>query len=239
MSYFAVADLVVEYGPVRALAGISLTVEKGEIVAVLGANGAGKSTLLRTVSGLVKPRTGDIHFEGTSLVGMASDRIARLGIAHVPEGRRVFPGLRVDENLMVGAVTRSGRVTQDSVQQDLVRVYQLFPVLSSRSSQHGWSLSGGEAQMLAIGRALMARPRLLMLDEPSLGLAPLVVHDVLGAVHRIREEGNTVLLVEQNARAALRIADRAYVFGNGRILFEGSARELRRSERMRSAYLGA
>jgi branched-chain amino acid transport system ATP-binding protein len=232
-----VLDLTVDYGPVRALHDVSLEVRESEIVAILGANGAGKSTLLRAISGLVAPSGGDVRFLDQSLLPVAAraERIAKLGIAHVPEGRQVFPELTVTENLLIATAARTGT---KGIDEDIERIETLFPVLAERRQQHGWSLSGGEQQMLVIGRALMARPRLLMLDEPSLGLAPIVAREVLRTIQLLRSEGTTVLLVEQNARAALRIADRAYILENGHLTIHGSTTELRRSDRVREAYLG-
>lgn len=230
-----VRDLSVAYGPVRALTDVDLDVGAGELVALLGANGSGKSTLLQTVSGLVRPDRGEVRLDGANLVGAPADRIARSGVAHVPEGRHIFPTLTVEQNLLVGAGTRGRR---DGVDEDLARVHRLFPVLAERRTQSGWSLSGGQQQMLAVGRAMMARPRLLMLDEPSLGLAPMLAKEVLEAVRRVCDTGTSTLLVEQNARAALRIADRAYVLQNGRIVQSGTAAELRASDGMRASYLG-
>ncbi|MBB3045360.1 ABC transporter ATP-binding protein [Nocardioides soli] len=229
-------DLVVRYGAVEAVNEVSLTVAPGELVALLGANGAGKTTLLRTVSGLVPANTGAITFEGIDLRATKAEAIAAAGIAHVPEGRRIFGGLSVEENLILGATTRGRDADLD---EGFARVYELFPVLQERRNQGGWSLSGGQQQMLAIGRALMSRPRLLMLDEPSLGLAPILVRQVLDAVRSICDGGTAMLLVEQNARAALRIADRAVVLDRGRVAREGAADELADDQQMRALYLGA
>lgn len=233
-----VDDLVVDYGPIRALDHISLTVGEGELVALLGSNGAGKSTLLRTISGLVPATSGHIHYDGDRLFGSRHrpDRVARAGIAHVLEGRHIFLGLTVAENLAVG---RSARSAASDGSRDVAEVEALFPILGERRNQRGWSLSGGEQQMLTIARSLMAHPRLLMLDEPSLGLAPMLARDVFLTIRSLREEGITVLLVEQNARAALRIADRGYVLENGKMVLDGSAEQLRESDRVRQAYLGA
>jgi branched-chain amino acid transport system ATP-binding protein len=233
--YLHVDGLTVDYGPIRALDQVSVSVTRGEIVAVLGANGAGKSSLLRSISGIVKPSSGEIVVDGTRVRGQSADRIARRGITHVPEGRRIFAGLSVRENLILGAVAAR---RMDGAPEMLERVHAMFPVLAERSQQLGWSLSGGEAQMLAVGRALMARPSLLMLDEPSFGLAPLIVRELLATVARIRDEGCTILLVEQNARAALRIADRAYIFRGGRVAFAGTSDEIKDSPEVKAAYLG-
>ncbi|MHB1710860.1 MAG: ABC transporter ATP-binding protein [Acidimicrobiales bacterium] len=231
-----VVGLCVDYGTVRALHGVSLSIAPGEIVSLIGANGAGKSTLVNAVSGILVPSAGQVMFEGDDLVGTAAHRIARRGIAHVPEGRRIFPGLTVGENLNVALSSRKDRT---EVEDDRAYVHRLFPVLYKQSHQRGWSLSGGEQQMLAIGRALMSRPKLLILDEPSLGLAPLVAGAVLRAVAELQARGITILLIEQNARAALRIADRGYVLERGRIVLSGTGKELARSETVRRVYLGA
>lgn len=231
-----VEGLSVSYGSVRALRGVSLEVADGELVAILGANGAGKSTLLQTISGLVRPEGGAVLVAGEEITGRPAERIARLGVAHVPEGRRIFPGLTVEQNLILGATARRDR---DGLKPDFDHVYALFPVLAERRAQHGWSLSGGQQQMLAVGRAMMSRPRLLMLDEPSLGLAPMLVQQVLAAVRTICDAGTATLLVEQNARAALRISDRACVLRTGEIVHQGAAAELGVDNRMRETYLGA
>ena len=229
--------LTVAYGPVVALSAVELSVRTGEVVALLGANGAGKTTLLRSISGLIRPRDGDIRLDGRSLAGLGVEARVRLGLAHVPEGRRVFPGLTVLENLTVA--TSAWRRRGESISADLDAVLALFPRLRERTSQLGWSLSGGEQQMLAIGRALMARPRLLLLDEPSLGLAPIVAEELYGKIREINGRGVTVLLVEQNTVLALAVAARAYVLEIGRIVLEGPSAELRRHARVREAYLGA
>ena len=226
------------YGAIRALHGVTLSVERGEIVALLGSNGAGKSTTLKTISQLVHATSGSIEFEGESLRGRSPEDVVARGIAHVPEGRHIFPGLSVLDNLRLGATPRRGARRAD-VEADLALSYELFPKLKTLSSKLGWTLSGGEQQMLAIARGLMAKPRLLLLDEPSLGLAPLIVTGVMETIARIAREGVTVLLVEQNAHLALQIADRAYVLETGRVVLEGPARELLASEDMRRAYLGS
>jgi len=228
------ADVHAYYGNIRALRGLSLTVERGEIVTLIGANGAGKTTTLRTILGTVRARRGSVSFDGHRLDGLATDRIVRLGIAQSPEGRRIFPRMSVLENLELGAFAR---VDRDGIASDLERVFGLFPRLRERVTQKGGTLSGGEQQMLAIGRALMARPRLLLLDEPSLGLAPLVVASIFATLRELREEGVTILLVEQNARQALQLADHAYVLETGSIVLEGA--DLLADERVRAAYLGA
>jgi branched-chain amino acid transport system ATP-binding protein len=230
--------LVVRYGAVEALHGISLGVEQGEIVALLGANGAGKSTTLNAISRLLAPSAGSVRFGGRSLEGLEPEDVVALGIAHVPEGRKIFPGLSVMDNLRLGATPRkdAGRVKTD---QDVDEMFVLFPPLRPLGAKMGWTLSGGEQQMLAIARGLMARPKLLLLDEPSLGLAPLVVKDVMEKIARIARDGTTVLLVEQNAHLALQIAARAYVLETGRVALSGAASDLLKSDEMRRAYLGS
>ena len=230
-------QLAVAYGAIEALHGISLEVGKGEVVALLGANGAGKTTLLRTISGLHRAKSGEIRFEGDLLGRDSAESRVKRGIAHVPEGRRIFPGLTVRENLDVA--TTIWRRRGMSAAGDLDNVYALFPRLKERSSQLGWSLSGGEQQMLAIGRALMARPKMLLLDEPSLGLAPRLSAEVYERIAQINAKGVTVLLVEQNTVLALEVANRAYVIENGHIVLEGPARDLASHPRVREAYLGA
>lgn len=225
----------VYYGAIHALKGISLQVAQGQIVTLIGANGAGKSTTLRAVTGLVRPRSGSIRLEGREMVGMRPHHIVQAGVAMVPEGRRIFPNLTVAENLLMGAYHRSDR---EGVQADLERVYRLFPRLRERRHQSGGTLSGGEQQMLAVGRALMSNPRILCLDEPSLGLAPALRQEVFRALAQLHEEGRTLLLVEQNARAALRLAQYAYVLETGRVVLEGPAQELAEDEQVRRAYLG-
>ena len=230
-------DVVARYGAVEALHGIALEVGEGEIVSLLGANGAGKSTTLKAISGLLRPAAGDIRFDGRSLVGRDPEDVVALGIAHVPEGRRIFPGLTVADNLRLGATPRRARRAE--IERDVDEVLGIFPVLRTLAGKLGWTLSGGEQQMLAIARGLMARPRLLLLDEPSLGLAPLVVKDVMETIARIARDGTTVLLVEQNAHLALQIAQRAYVLETGRVALSGAASELLTNEEMRRAYLGS
>ena len=225
-------NVSVRYGVRRALESINLKVEEGEIVALLGANGAGKSTTLRAISGLV-PAKGSIRFAGEEICGRAPHEVVAAGVSQVPEGRRIFPQMSVRENLEMGAYQR-----RDVSEADFARVYELFPVLRERERQEGGTLSGGEQQMLAIGRALMARPRLLLLDEPSLGLAPLYVARILAIIKEIREAGTTVLLVEQNAAAALRLADRGYVLETGSVVTAGPAAALLAHARVRAAYLG-
>ncbi len=232
-----VDSLAVAYGAIDALHGISLEVGKGEVVALLGANGAGKTTLLRTISGLHRAKSGEIRFEGELLGRESAEGRVKRGLAHVPEGRRIFPGLTVRENLDVA--TTIWRRRGMSAAGDLDNVYALFPRLKERSSQLGWSLSGGEQQMLAIGRALMARPKMLLLDEPSLGLAPRLSAEVYQRIADINAKGVTVLLVEQNTVLALEVANRAYVIENGHIVLDGPARDLASHPRVREAYLGA
>lgn len=234
-SFVHVEGLHAAYGPVKVLHGVSFDVTEGTVCAVLGANGAGKTTLLRALSGMVRAR-GTVMLSGTSLVGRSPESIARLGVAHVPEGRGTFASLTVADNLRVGAFTRRDA---DAVRTDMERVCGYFPVLRDRLSQIAGSLSGGEQQMLAIGRALMSRPRLLLLDEPSLGLAPLVTRELFDIVTAIREhEGTTVVLVEQNAHLALDVADEAHVLETGRIVLSGSAADIRGDEQTAQAYLG-
>jgi branched-chain amino acid transport system ATP-binding protein len=223
------------YGPIEALRGLDLEVSAGELVCLLGANGAGKSSTLRTISGLLRPRSGRIVFEEREIQGLEPSAVLRAGIAHCPEGRRVFPHLTVEENLAMGAYVRRDRA---AVAQDLDRVCTHFPILAERRRQAAGTLSGGEQQMLAIGRALMARPRLILFDEPSLGLAPTVVETTFSIIADIRRTGTTVLMVEQNAYLALRMADRGYVMETGRIVLHGPARELLHDDHVRAAYLG-
>ena len=231
-----VRDLAVSYGAVRAIRSVDLNLSQGELVTVIGSNGAGKSTLLRTISGLVRPAAGTITLEKQSLVGRSADAIACMGIAHVPEGRKIFGSLTVEQNLLLGATARKDA---SELVADFERVYEMFPVLRDRRKQQGWALSGGQQQMLAIGRGLMSRPRVLMLDEPSLGLAPLLVRQVLATVRGICDGGTAVLLVEQNARAALKIADRGLVLRAGEVIREGAASSLYSDSSMRQTYLGA
>lgn len=230
-----IRDLHVSYGGIRALKGIDLTVEEGQIVTLIGANGAGKSTTLRAISGLQKPQSGSILYGGEELVGLPAKEIVRRSIIHVPEGRRVFPDMTVAENLKIGAFLRKDK---DGIASDMDYVYSLFPRLKERSWQPAGTLSGGEQQMLAVGRALMSRPKVLMMDEPSLGLAPLIVKDIFSIIRRVNADGITVLLIEQNANAALRIADYGYVLETGVIALTGTGEELLRNESVREAYLG-
>ncbi len=230
-----IKDLVVSYGGIEAVKGISFDVPKGKIVTLIGANGAGKSTVLKTVAGIVKPKNASISFEGTEISGKTPDFIVSKGVTLVPEGRRVFPNLTVSENLKIGAYLRKDK---KAIQKDTEHVYELFPRLKERSWQLAGTLSGGEQQMLAVGRALMSSPKLIMMDEPSLGLAPLVVQDIFSIIRQINDEGITVLLIEQNANMALKIADRAYVMETGRITMEGTGAELLADETIKEAYLG-
>jgi branched-chain amino acid transport system ATP-binding protein len=228
-------DVRVFYGAIQAVKGISLDVRERELVTIVGANGAGKTTTLRTISGIYRPTTGSITFEGRNLAALPSHEIVALGISQAPEGRQIFGSLSVRDNLMLGATRRADRA---SIGQELDYLVSLFPVLGERMNQSGGTLSGGEQQMLAIARALMAKPRLLLLDEPSLGLAPMLVNRIFAVISRLKETGVTILLVEQNARKALEIADRAYVMETGRIILEGDARDLAANPEIEKAYLG-
>jgi len=236
MTLLKLSALEANYGAVRALQGISMDVEEGAVVALLGANGAGKSTTLKAISGMVQPSAGGIEFAGESLVGKTPNQIVSMGIAHVPEGRRIFKDLTVSENLRMGAYSRSDK---QGIAQDLDMVLELFPRLSERSRQLGGSLSGGEQQMLAIGRGIMARPKLLLLDEPSLGLAPLIIADIFATLRKINHEhGVTLLVVEQNANVALKNAGFGYVLRVGRVAVEGSSAELRENKEVIESYMG-
>jgi branched-chain amino acid transport system ATP-binding protein len=228
-------NIYVRYGAIAALQGVSLRVEQGEMVGLVGVNGAGKSTTLLTIAGVLKPVQGRITFKGESIVSQSPEDIVRKGIALVPEGRRIFPGLSVEENLRLGAAIRSDRT---AVQQDLEAMCTRFPILGKRLRQSGGTLSGGEQQQLAIARGLMSRPSLLMLDEPSLGLAPILVDEIFSLISQLRETGVTILLVEQNVERALEVADRAYLLNTGRVEFEGPARALRTRIDVVGAYLG-
>jgi branched-chain amino acid transport system ATP-binding protein len=230
-----VLDIHVNYGAIRALKGVSLEVNEGEVVALFGANGAGKSTLLRTISGVLRPVSGDVTFAGRSVRGMAEDHVVRLGLLQVQEGRGILTRMTVQENLEMGAYCRSDTA---EIRRDMESIFDKFPVLRERRKQFGATLSGGEQQMLAIGRALMARPKLLMLDEPSLGLAPMLVHEIFRIIMDFQREGQTILLVEQNARKALQCADRGYVLETGTIVLTGSGEALLTSAEVQSAYLG-
>ena len=233
MALLELSDVDVRYGAIPALRRVNLSVEEGEIVALLGANGAGKTTTLRTVSGLVHPWSGTIRFAGVPIDQLPPHEIVALGVGHVPEGRRIFPRMSVTENLEMGAYRRHGKVDED-----FERVYALFPILGQRKRQEGGTLSGGEQQMLAIGRALMSHPRLLLLDEPSMGLAPLIVDAIFDIIEQIRASGATILLVEQNAAQALQLSDRGYVLENGAIVMADQAATLLDDDRVRRAYLG-
>ncbi|MGC9334616.1 MAG: ABC transporter ATP-binding protein [Anaerolineae bacterium] len=236
MTLLKVENLHAYYGHVHALKGVDLEVEEGQIVSLIGANGAGKSTTLRTISGLVRPRVGGITLKGEAIHTLPAHRIVERGISHSPEGRQILSTLTVDENLNMGAYVLGS--DKQRIEENRKRVFDLFPRLRERRNQLGGTLSGGEQQMLTIGRALMANPSLLMLDEPSLGLAPLLVKTIFDTIHEINQRGVTVLLVEQNARAALKIAHRAYVLETGRVVLSGPAGELLQDERVRKAYLG-
>lgn len=231
-----VSDLEVSYGGIRALQGISFHVRAGEIVALIGANGAGKTTTLKAVSGLLKPRSGQIKFQGASIVGVPAHKLVEMGMAHIPEGRRIFANLTVLENLELGAYARKDRAQTN---RDMERVLGRFPRLRQRLKQLGGTLSGGEQQMLAIARGLMASPKLLLMDEPSMGLAPMLVREIFSIIKDINASGTTILLVEQNAHMALAVAHRAYVVETGRIVTEGPAKEIARDEAVKKAYLGA
>ncbi|MEH7333266.1 ABC transporter ATP-binding protein [Neobacillus drentensis] len=230
-----VNDINVYYGNIHALKGVSLDINQGEIVTLIGANGAGKSTLLKTISGLLKPKNGEIVFKDEHIAGKVPQLIVKRGLCQVPEGRRVFSNMSVEENLELGAYLRNDK---KGIREDFEKVYQLFPRLHERRKQLSGTLSGGEQQMLAMGRALMAKPRLLLLDEPSMGLAPLLVKQIFNIIEEINKTGTTILLVEQNANMALSIADRAYVIETGKIVASGSAAELSASDQIRNAYLG-
>ena len=230
-------DVEVRYGAIRALQGVSLGVGEGELVALIGSNGAGKSTTLRTISGLLRPSRGTIAFDGADITGASSDDIVARGISHCPEGRRIFGGLTVAENLRLGAVSRP-RSAAAAIAEDLTMVLDLFPQLRERLEQAGGTLSGGEQQMLAIGRALMSRPKLLLLDEPSMGLAPMLIKQIFDIITEISKQGTTILVVEQNAQQALSRADRAYVLETGRIVKAGTGAELLHDPAVKEAYLG-
>ncbi len=234
MNLLEIDDLQVNYGEIQALKGVSLTVEEGEVVAMLGANGAGKTTLLRTISGLLRPRQGTIRYQNHDLTRIPAYEIVTLGITHSPEGRKIFGTLTVRENLIMGGYTRPPAEVQESIDS----VYRLFPRLAERRNQLGGTLSGGEQQMLTIGRALIAKPKLLLLDEPSLGIAPVIVQSIFRTLREIRQSGVTILLVEQNARMALRLADRGYVLEVGKVVLADTARNLLNSSEVQQAYLG-
>jgi branched-chain amino acid transport system ATP-binding protein len=232
-------NVVTQYGTIRALKGISMDVAPGEIVALIGANGAGKTTVLKTISGLLSPSEGDIMFEGKSITRSLPEDIVKMGISHVPEGRKVFSQMTVMENLELGAYSRpGGKIGRRQVRDDLDRVFSLFPQLKGRENQLTGTLSGGEQQMLAMGRALMSRPKVLLMDEPSMGLAPMIVKDIFNIIRDVNQAGTTVLLVEQNAHLALTTATRAYVLETGKIVLHGESQDLLKNEKVRKAYLG-
>ena len=235
MAMLEVKDLEVYYGMIQALKGISFQVNEGEVIALIGANGAGKTTTLHTVSGLLTPKHGSVTFEGTEITKIPAHKIVELGMAHVPEGRRVFPSLSVLQNLKLGAYTRKDK---DEIRETLEMVYSRFPRLEERKNQPAGTLSGGEQQMLAMGRALISHPKLLMLDEPSMGLAPILVGQIFAIIRELHQSGTTILLVEQNAEMALQVADRAYVLESGKIALSGTGHELAESDSIKKAYLG-
>lgn len=235
MSMLEVKDLEVYYGVIQAIKGISFHVEEGEVIALIGANGAGKTTTLQTITGMLNAKVGSILFEGNELTKIPGHKIVSMGMAHVPEGRRVFAQLSVLENLKLGAYTRKDK---DEIEESLQRVYKSFPRLEERKSQLAGTLSGGEQQMLAMGRALMSKPRIILMDEPSMGLSPIFVEEIFNIIKEISASGTTVLLVEQNAKKALSIADRAYVLETGNIVLEGDANQLLNDESIKKAYLG-
>ncbi|KMO41816.1 ABC transporter ATP-binding protein [Methylobacterium variabile] len=237
MALLEIRDLTVRYGEIEAVRGISFSVEAGEVVTLLGSNGAGKSTTLKTISGLVKPAGGEVLFEGQSLLGLKPEEIVRRGVAHVPEGRRVFPGLTVRENIMLGASNRKG-LSSRQIRDEAEGMFELFPDIRRFGDALGWTLSGGQLQMVALARGLMAKPRILLLDEPSLGLAPVIVQAVFGIIAEVRRRGTTVLLVEQNARMGLSVADRGYVLETGQLVLSGEPQALWANDDIRAAYLG-
>ena len=237
MALLELRNVASYYGSVQALKGVSLRVEQGEVVTLLGANGAGKSTTLRTISGLLRPASGEIWFEGRPIHDMAAENIVRLGISHVPEGRRIFPGLTVRENIMLGTSNR-GRLPKKQMDEEVAHMFEVFPVIKPFGNALGWTLSGGQQQMLAVARGLMARPKLLLLDEPSLGLAPVIVQQLFATIREIHARGTTILLVEQNAHMALSVANRGYVLETGEMRIEGSPKELLGNDEVRAAYLG-
>jgi len=230
-----VKDLRVSYGKIEAVKGISFTVDEGQVVCLIGTNGAGKTTTLRTISGLLRPASGSISFQGKRIDSTPAHEIVQLGLAHSPEGRHIFPRLTVEENLLLGAFARNDTA---AIKDDLQAAYDLFPILGERATQPAGTFSGGEQQMLAMGRAMMSRPKLLMLDEPSMGLSPLMMQRIMSTVKTLQSQGTTILLVEQNARAALKLADKGYVLEVGHIVLDGTGRELLVSDEVRKAYLG-
>ncbi len=235
MAMLEIKDIEVYYGMIQAIKGISFEVNKGEVIALIGANGAGKTTILHTITGLLSPKCGSVLFEGKDITKVPAHKIVSLGMAHVPEGRRVFAELTVYENLKMGAYTRKDK---DEIEQTLQMVYQRFPRLEERKNQLAGTLSGGEQQMLAMGRALMSHPKIIVMDEPSMGLSPILVNQIFDIIEEVSKSGTTVLLVEQNAKKALSIADRAYVLETGKIVLEGNAKELMNDDSIKKAYLG-
>ena len=230
-----VENLAVNYGMINAVRGVNFEVNQGEIVSLIGANGAGKSTILRTISGLIKPASGTLTYEGQNITKTNAQKIVQLGTSHVPEGRHVFKGLSVRENLEMGAFLRKDRA---NIEEDIQAVYDRFPVLGERQKQDASTLSGGEQQMLAMGRALMSKPKLLLLDEPSMGLAPIFIQEIFNIIQQIQAQGTTVLLIEQNAKMALSIASRGYVLETGKVVLSGTGQELLESDAVQKAYLG-
>ena len=235
MAMLEIKDVEVFYGMIQAIKGVSFQVNEGEVMALIGANGAGKTTILHSITGLIAPKKGQIFFEGQDITATPAHKIGSMGMAHVPEGRRVFAQLTVLENLKMGAFTRKDK---EEVEESLIRVYKRFPRLEERKNQMAGTLSGGEQQMLAMGRALMSRPRIILMDEPSMGLSPIFVNEIFDIIREVSEGGTTVLLVEQNAKKALSIADRAYVLETGRIVLDGKAQELLNDDSVKKAYLG-
>ena len=235
MAMLEVKDLEVYYGVIQAIKGISFHVDKGEVIALIGANGAGKTTTLHTVTGLISPKNGHVLFEGKDITKVPAHKIVSMGMAHVPEGRRVFAELSVYENLKMGAYTRKDK---NEIEESMKNVYKRFPRLEERKNQMAGTLSGGEQQMLAMGRALMSRPKIILMDEPSMGLSPIMVNEIFDIIRSVSESGTTVLLVEQNAKKALSIADRAYVLETGKIVLEGKAKDLLEDDSIKKAYLG-
>ena len=235
MSMLKVTDLQVYYGVIQAIKGISFEVNEGEVIALIGANGAGKTTTLQTITGMLQPKAGEIIFEGKDISKIPGHKIVSMGMAHVPEGRRVFAELSVYENLKLGAYTRKDK---KEIEETLARVYKSFPRLEERKNQLAGTLSGGEQQMLAMGRALMSKPKIILMDEPSMGLSPILVNEIFDIIQAVSESGTTVLLVEQNAKKALSIADRAYVLETGNIVLEGKAKDLLENDSIKKAYLG-
>lgn len=235
MAMLEIKDIEVFYGMIQAIKGVSFEVNEGEVIALIGANGAGKTTILHSITGLIAPKKGEILFEGQDITSTPAHKIVSMGMAHVPEGRRVFAQLTVLENLKMGAFTRKDK---DEIEESMIRVYKRFPRLEERKNQMAGTLSGGEQQMLAMGRALMSRPRIILMDEPSMGLSPIFVNEIFDIIREVSEGGTTVLLVEQNAKKALSIADRAYVLETGKIVLDGKAKDLLNDDSVKKAYLG-